>query len=89
MATIVPEPLTPREAPVPTSIAADVLVPPSKEEKFPPKAEITPPLIVIVLPSGFTHPSWEVVDVVHLITPAVIVVVDPSPSKTPKAEEVA
>lgn len=55
-----------------------------------PTAVITPlPSIVMVVPSGLTQPSCEVVAVVHLITPAVIVKVEPSPSMTPSAADVA
>jgi hypothetical protein len=64
VAVIVPEPVAPRLPPVPTKSAA-VLVPAVIAENAgaPADAEITPPEIVMDVPSGFTHPNVDVVAV--------------------------
>jgi hypothetical protein len=52
-------------------------------------AEMTPPVIVIVDPSGLTHPIWLTVAVVQDIAPLLFVIVDPSVWTTPLAMVVA
>jgi hypothetical protein len=51
---------------------------------LPPDAVITPPEIVMVVPSGLTHPTCDVVAVVQEITLDVFVIVEPSVSTMPK-----
>lgn len=65
VAAIVPLPDAARDAPVPTTIAAVVFVPPVSDENAaaPAPAEITPAEIVIDVPSIFTPPR-TVVDAV-------------------------
>ena len=55
----------------------------------PPAADITPPLIVMVEPSGLTQPSWAVVAVVQEIAPEVLVMVAPSVETIPLVVVVA
>jgi hypothetical protein len=57
-------------------------------ELLPLATVIAPAVSVMIVPSGSTHPSWEFVAVVQLSTPEpLIVVVEPSPCRRPRADE--
>ena len=82
VAAIVPEPLTPRLAPVPTTIAAPVLVAEVREEKGG-VALMTPLEATILVPSTFATPKTEELDFGTVMAPAVSVMIVPSGLRHP------
>ena len=66
-----------------------VVVPGVIEVALPPTDDMTPELMVMVVPSGLTQPNCDVVEVVHEMTPLELVIVDPSDSTIPNCEALA
>jgi hypothetical protein len=84
VAVIEPVPDIPREAPVPTTIAAVVLVDPVMAEKvvLAPVTEITPAAHVVPVPHSRT-PNTEADPLATVIAPAVSVIIVPSGLRQP------